>query len=115
NRYHIFANGKFDMTIARAVLGVESYAAPVYDILGGAMAIDENMRCLSSVLGDWYYSLGNLMEQHGCTVYSDLTFSKSDRANFSQADLTGDVVRYTTFDVVGPIAIHLQQLKFAAM
>lgn len=73
--------------------------------------LDENLKSLDNVLGEYYYSLGNLSVQYGFEGYLNAEFSKQHRANFAAADLTDpSVIQYTGFDVAVPIAIHKQQL-----
>jgi DNA polymerase I-like protein with 3'-5' exonuclease and polymerase domains len=111
NGYHIYTNAKFDLTQFRSECGVRYFHNSVYDILGGDFGLDENLKFLDSVLGEYYYSLGNLSVQYGYDGYIKADFSKQHRANFHSADLTDPAVqKYTALDVVVPIAIHKQQL-----
>lgn len=55
---------------------------------------DENLKALDSVLGEYYYSLGNIAVQHGFTGYLDAEFSKQHRAKFYAADLNDESVQH---------------------
>lgn len=70
---------------------------------------DENLKHLSDVTGDYFYSLGNLTVQYGSTCYLTAEFGKSDRKNIATTDLTDDLIRYCTFDTIVPFLIHEQQ------
>lgn len=114
NEYHIYTNAKFDLTLFRAECGVRYFANPVWDILGGEFALDENLKSLDTVLGEYYYSLGNLSVQYGYEGYLNAEFGKQHRANFAEADLTDEAtIRYTTMDVCVPYAIHEVQRQRA--
>lgn len=114
NKYHIYTNAKFDLTVFRSECGVRYFENPVWDILGGEFALDESLGKLDTVLGEYYYSLGNLSMQYGFEGYMNAEFGKQNRADFYNADLTNDsVIRYTTFDVCVPIAIHNLQKERA--
>lgn len=113
NKYHIYANAGFDLNILRVQLGVRFFANDVYDIFAGEFVIDENLKFLQSVTGDYYYSLGNLSVQYGYTGYLTAEFGKKDRATIESHDLDEKLQRYCTLDVVVPFAIHLQQLELA--
>lgn len=115
NEYHIYTNAKFDLTLLRESFGIRYFAQPVWDILGGEFALDENLRNLDTMIGEYYYSLGNLSVQYGFDGYLSAEFSKQHRANFDQADLTSRAVQhYCTLDVCVPFAIHEQQKRRAA-
>jgi uracil-DNA glycosylase len=114
NEYHIYTNAKFDLTVFRSECGVRYFANDVWDILAGEFATDENRKHLDLVLGEYFYSLGNLSVQYGFEGYLNAEFGKQHRAGFSDADLTDEaVLRYTGLDVCVPIAIHNQQIKHA--
>lgn len=114
NDYHIYTNAKFDLTLMRAECGIRYFHNSVWDILGGEFILDENLKALQTVLGEYYYSLGNLSVQYGYEGYLTAEFSKQHRANFDQADLNDPAVqKYCTMDVVVPLAIHLEQKKRA--
>lgn len=114
NEYHVYTNAKFDLNIMREALNIETFHNDVWDILGGEFGLDENLKALDVMLGEYYYSLGNLSVQYGCESYLTAEFSKQHRANFYAADLTPEVVKYTTYDCVIPLAIHEQQKKRAS-
>lgn len=109
NKYHIYANAKFDLTQFRTAFGVRHFANDLWDIFAGEFALDENLKALDAALGEYYYSLENLAMQYGCDAYYVGGFKKSDRVNIAHMDLEGDLLRYCTFDVVIPLLIHKQQ------
>lgn len=114
NDYHIYANAQFDLNVMRTEFDIRFMANDVWDIFGGEYGLDENMKFLQSVGGDYYYSLGNLSTQYGFEGYLTAAFGKEDRKNISRTDLTKDLIRYTTLDVVVPFGIHLLQKQRAA-
>jgi DNA polymerase I-like protein with 3'-5' exonuclease and polymerase domains len=114
NKYHIYANAKFDLTLLKTACDIDYFKNSLWDIFGAEFAFDENMKFLDNVIGEYYYSLGNLSVQYGFEGYLNAEFSKQHRAMFYKADLNSKAVQhYTTLDVVVPIAIHLQQKKRA--
>jgi DNA polymerase I-like protein with 3'-5' exonuclease and polymerase domains len=114
NDYHIYVNAKFDLTLMRAECGIRYFANDVWDILAGEFMLDENLKSLMTVLGEYYYSLGNLSVQYGFDGYITAEFSKQHRANFEATDLSDPAVQhYCTLDVVVPLSIHLQQKERA--
>lgn len=76
--------------------------------------LDENKKFLSDLVGDYYYSLGNVSPQYGFNGYFEAEFSKADRANISKVDLDEKVLRYMSYDVCVPLAIHRAQKRRAA-
>lgn len=70
---------------------------------------DENLKFLTSVTGDYYYSLGNISTQFGFEGYLTAKFGKSDRKNIAKTNLDEALIRYTTLDVVVPFAVHEKQ------
>lgn len=112
NEYHIYVNAQFDLNLMRGQLGIRYYANRVWDCLGAEYCLDENLKYLKSVAGDWFYSLGNLAIQYGTTAYIGGKFGKADRANVATTDLK-DLQFYATLDVVIPWAIHEQQKALA--
>lgn len=113
NKYHIYVNATFDLSLMKQELGVRHFKNSVYDIFAGEFCLDENMKVLNSVTGKYYYSLLNLSMQYGCTAYYDISFSKKDRKIIDKIDLDGDLVDYCCLDVVVPFLIHLEQRKRA--
>lgn len=113
NIHHIYANAQFDLNLNRTQLRTRCMTNDVWDIFGGEFAIDENLKHFSSVTGEWYYSLGNLTLQYGCTAYVTGTFGKEDRGNIAATDLD-KLLRYCSTDVVVPWAICEQQKLLAA-
>lgn len=109
NEYHIYANADFDLNVMRSELEAKFMANNVWDIFGGEYALDENMKYLQAVTGEYYYSLGNIATQYGFEGYLTAAFGKADRKNISMHDLDRDLIRYCTLDVVTPFAIHVQQ------
>lgn len=114
NSYHIYTNAGFDLNQFRAQLGVRFFANRIYDILAGEYALDENLKLLMTVCGDYYYSLGNLSVQYGYDGYLTAEFGKKDRATIESHDLDDALVRYCTLDVVVPFAIAEMQLALGA-
>ncbi len=109
NKYHIYANAKFDLLMMRSYLGLQYFKNDVWDIFGGEFALDENLGGLTAVSDGGYYSLLNLSVQYGTTIYLDGDFSKSERSTIAHSPLNKRLIRYGTTDVVVPFAIHLQQ------
>lgn len=111
-QYQIFVNGRFDLTVMKNDCGIRYFKAPLWDVPGAEFVLDENMKALEGVIGEYYYSLANIAVQYGYTGYITAEFGKAQRAGFSSADLSDPAVRrYTTLDVVVPLAIHYQQIE----
>lgn len=111
-KYQIFVNGRFDLTVMKNDCGIRYFKAPLWDVPGAEFVLDENMKALEGVIGEYYYSLANIAVQYGYTGYITAEFGKSQRAGFSSADLNDPAVRkYCTLDVVVPLAIHYQQIE----
>lgn len=113
NQYHIYANAQFDLNVLRTEFETDFMANNVWDIFGGEYGLDENMKVLQAVAGDYYYSLGNLSTQYGFEGYLTAAFGKEDRKNIARTDLDENLVRYMTLDVVVPFGIHLKQIERA--
>lgn len=113
NKYHIYTNAGFDLNVLRTQLGVRFFKNDVYDILAGEFTLDENLKFLMTVTGDYYYSLGNLSVQYGYDGYLTAEFGKKDRATIEAHDLDAALIRYCTLDTVVPFAIAEQQLALA--
>ena len=110
-KYQIYVNGRFDLTVMKQDCGIRYFKAPLWDVPGAEFALDENLKCLDTVLGEYYYSLANIAIQYGYTGYLEAEFGKAHRAGFHSADLGEKAVRhYCTLDVVVPLAIHYQQI-----
>jgi len=113
NTYHIYTNAGFDLNVFRAQLKVRFFANKLYDILAGEYALDENLKFMSTVTGEYFYSLGNLSVQYGYTGYLTAEFGKKNRATIESHDLDEKLQRYCTLDVVTPFAIAEQQVARA--
>ena len=113
NKYHVYVNATFDLSVMKQTLGVRHFNNKVYDLFAGEFCLDENMKSLNSVTGKYYYSLLNLSMQYGCKAYYDISFSKKDRKVIDTIDLDGDLVEYCCLDVVVPYLIHLKQKRRA--
>lgn len=113
NDYHIYANAQFDLNVMRIALGTRYMANDVWDIFSGEYGLDENMKFLQAVGGDYYYSLGNISSQYGFEGYLTAAFGKEDRKNIARTDLDDNLVRYMTLDVILPFGIHLLQKQRA--
>ncbi len=110
NTYHIYTNAGFDLNQFRSQLGARFFANNLYDILAGEYTIDENLKVLMNVTGDYYYSLGNLSVQYGFDGYLTAEFGKKNRASIETHDLNPALQRYCTLDCVVPFAIAEQQI-----
>jgi len=113
NQYHVYANANFDLNVLRNQLGTRYMHNDVWDVFAGEFCKDENLKFLSALTGEYYHSLAVIASQYGFTGYMDAKFSKSDRKNISKADLNADLLRYMSYDVVVPLAIHRQQIARA--
>lgn len=114
NKYHIFANGPFDLTVIRNAVGVRYYKTAAWDIFAGEFCLDENMKGLSSTAGAYYYSLNNIVMQYGCDVYYKSEFGKDKRKTISQVDLDTPLITYCALDVITLIHVKRLQLQRAA-
>jgi DNA polymerase I-like protein with 3'-5' exonuclease and polymerase domains len=113
NKFHIFTNGKFDLTVIRNFCGVRFYKTNIWDIFAGEFLLDENMKALNNVIGNRYYSLLNLSMQYGCTAYYDAEFGKDKRKTIYAVDLDDALIEYCCLDVIVPLHIHRLQLRRA--
>lgn len=119
--YHIYQNGKFDITVFYACLGIRFYNHRCYDIQAGVYSLDENIKLLGtlfSVKSDpkrWNkpYALDFVAERYGCSVYRQISFSKGNRGQISTEGLTPRFVEYAAYDVILPFIIHGKQIKEA--
>lgn len=114
NKYHIFANGPFDLTVIRNAVGVRYFKAPAWDIFAGEYCLDENMKFLSATTGGYYYSLGNIVMQYGCDIYYRTEFGKDKRKTIWQVDLDEKLITYCALDVITLIYVKKLQLQRAA-
>lgn len=113
NKYHIFANGPFDLTVIRNAIGVRYFKANAWDIFAGEYCLDENMKFLSATTGGYYYSLGNIVMQYGCDVYYRSEFGKDKRKTIWQVDLDEKLITYCALDVITLIYVKKLQLQRA--
>lgn len=111
--YHVYTNAVFDLNVLRKELELDYMHNDVWDILAGEYGHDENLKFLSDVTGEYYYSLGNLAPQYGFNGYFEAEFSKADRSNISKVDLDEKVLRYMSYDVCVPFSIHGKQIQRA--
>jgi len=114
NKYHVFANGPFDLTVIRNAIGVRYFKAAAWDIFAGEFILDENMKFLSATTGGYYYSLGNLVMQYGCDIYYRSEFGKDKRKTIWQVDLDEKLITYCALDVITLLYIKELQLQRAA-
>lgn len=114
NKYHVFANGPFDLTVIRNAIGVRYFKAAAWDIFAGEFILDENMKFLSATTGGYYYSLGNLVMQYGSDVYYRSEFGKDKRKTIWQVDLDEKLITYCALDVITLLYIKDLQLQRAA-
>jgi len=125
NRYHIYANAKFDLVQYKNNLRVRWFKNRVWDVQHAEYINDENMVFLKK-LGflnytavpnenmSGYYTLKNIGAQFGAFPYRDAAFSKSQRKTIEHADLDDALITYGCTDVLLPYLIHEQQRKRAA-
>ena len=114
NRYHVFANGPFDLTVIRNAIGVRYFKAAAWDVFAGEYVLDENMKFLSATTGGYYYSLGNIVMQYGCDIYYRSEFGKDKRKTIWQVDLDEKLITYCALDVITLLYIKELQLQRAA-
>tara|TARA_B100000700_G_scaffold88627_1_gene99964 strand:- start:79195 stop:82098 length:2904 start_codon:yes stop_codon:yes gene_type:complete len=114
NKYHVFANATFDLTVLRKNLGIRYFKTQVWDLFAAEFALDENMKFLSGVTGHYYYSLLNLSMQYGCPAYYEAEFGKENRKTIVSADLNDALLEYCSLDVVIPLHIMRVQMERAA-
>lgn len=113
NKYHIYANASFDLSVIRNNTGVRYFKNNLWDLFAGEFALDENMKFLTGVTGHYYYSLGNLSMQYGCTAYYDAEFGKDKRKTIASVDLDAALLEYCSLDVIIPLHIMRLQMKRA--
>lgn len=113
NKFHVFTNGKFDLTVIRNFCGVRFFKTDMWDIFAGEFCLDENVKNLRKLIGNSYYSLLNLSMQYGCTAYYDAEFGKDKRKTIYAVDLDDALIEYCCLDVIVPLYIQRLQLKRA--
>lgn len=113
NVYQIYANAQFDLNVMRCQFGIRYYKSDVWDLFAGEFAMDENLKVLQTVTGKYYYSLGNLSMQYGCTAFYDANFGKENRKVIKDVDLDEDLIEYTMLDVIIPMHIFALQRQRA--
>lgn len=111
NKFHVYANANFDLTVIRNAVGVRYFKTDLWDLFAGEFAIDENMKFLSGVTGHYYYSLLNLSMQYGCTAYYEAEFGKENRKTIVTADLNDALLEYCSLDVIVPLYIMRLQMQ----
>lgn len=109
NVWQLYANGGFDMCMARRDFEVRYFRANVWDVQGAEHALDENHKWLATVDGYRYYNLLSISMQYGTTAYYDSDFGKEQRAFIADADLEGPVLDYMALDVV--LLHHIRNLQ----
>ena len=114
NKYQVYANANFDLTVLRNNLGIRYFKSAVWDLFAGEFALDENLKFLSGVTGFYYYSLLNLSMQYGCTAYYEAEFGKDKRKTIATVDLDAALLEYCSLDVVVPLHIMRLQMKRAS-
>lgn len=114
NEVHVYANGSFDLTVIRNATGVRYFKNKIWDLFAGEFALDENMKSLSGVTGNYYYSLLNISMQYGCTAYYEAEFGKDKRKTIAQVDLDRPLLEYCSLDVIVPLHVMDLQLRRGA-
>ncbi len=113
NKYQVYANAQFDLNVMRCQFGIRYFKADLWDLFAGEFVFDENMKLLSTVSGKYFYSLGNLTMQYGCTAYYDAAFGKENRKVIKDVDLDEDLQEYCALDVIVPMHIYALQRQRA--
>lgn len=121
--YHIYQNGKFDVAVLYATLGVRYYNHRVYDTQAGEYFFDENKKLLADKKLGYSkpgsnrpfkpYALDFIAESYGCKVYRNIEFSKGNRGSISTEGLTKRFIEYAAYDVIVPFHIQELQIKRA--
>lgn len=120
SKYHIYHNGKFDLSVLKANTGYRYYKAPVWDTMNGQYLLDENVapfismfpNCLPgprSLKSGGYFTLANLAAQYSYFPWKDLEFGKENRETIKDTDLSPALVEYSCIDALAPLYIHEQQ------
>lgn len=124
NRYHIYANGKFDLVQFKNNLRVRYFKNRIWDVQHADYILDENMVFLQKLgflnytarkgkNSAGYYAMHNLGAQYSAFPYRRAAFGKSDRKTIEYADLDDGLIRYGCNDVLLPFLMHKQQLRRA--
>lgn len=109
NEINIYANAAFDLIGARRDAGVRYFKVPLWCVIAGEFAKDENHKAIQSVTGQNYYSLLNICMQYGCRAYYESDFGKENRAFIADEGLEGPVLTYMALDVI--TLLHIQELQ----
>ncbi len=117
DKYLIFYNAKFDITVIRQALGIPFMYWPIYDCMSGEHALDETTSLLHEVVkhGKTKVRFGNLAQvlcTYGDDFYYTHTFAKADRKNIVNVDLDKSLIVYCANDTGKTFYIHnCQQIR----
>ncbi len=119
NRFILGQNLKFDGTILRQWLNIQTLYWPVLDLMSSEFLLDENMKANALNLGKngrvSSFGLEWMCEFYGCDFYSKNAFTKKHRALIAEMPLkTEGLLEYIAADVQIPWLIWGQQKKRAA-
>jgi len=118
-RFLLMFNGKFDLSLLRNEFGIRVYHWPLWDIQAGEYLLDENLKFIGKVakVGSKKLHHGNLAQllaNYGCDFYYTSAFSKADRGDMDNTDITSQAfINYAAMDAQCLIAMFEQQLKRA--
>jgi len=115
DKYLIFYNAKFDVTVVRQALGIPFIYWPIYDCMSGEHALDETMSLLHKVINynGVKVKFGNLAQvlcTYGCDFYYTHKFAKADRVTIVSENLTKPILQYAAMDTISIFAMHDAQL-----
>lgn len=107
--YIVMHGSKYDLTQTYSQFGVRWFNHEVWDTMAGEFILDENLKFLNQIGVSEPYSLVSIENRYGFER-PDMTMGKKDRANMSNISLL-DIVKYGSYDVIGPYEIHIQQRR----
>lgn len=114
-KYLIFQNGKYDLYVLRAKLGIPIIFHPIWELTAGEWCLDENLKYLASKpFNTPHGGLAQIFCSYGNDHYYTAAFGKEDRANSALTRLDNpDFLEYAAMDVVSLVFMHKMQIERA--
>ena len=120
-RYVIGQNMGYDMRMLMHWLSIRHWHLPIWDLMAGEFALDENIKMLAqfnppSGPHTGVLNLRKIVSSYDSDFFHTATFSKEDRSRIAEVDLLPDspATMYCAADVQLPFAVHKEQQRRAA-
>ena len=114
-KYLIAQNAGFDMRITQRWLNIPYCQWPIWDIMGGEHALDENISLMKTNKVGYrkIQKLDGIFASYGNNFYTTAEFSKQHREIIVDVNMTDDVIAYCAMDAQAVQAIHKEQIARA--